>query len=650
MNTPHEDYIHLTQPELVNLAQALGCEFLSTNHSGGYMCTTAALCNTRKYHGLMVLPLEHFGGERHVLLSTLDERLTIHGKPFNLSVRRYPGTYDPRGHKYLEYFTISETPTFIYRVGGVVLKKELLFPHTQEHLLVRYTLLEAESSVQLRVSPFLAFRNAHQLCHANLAADTRCQPIPNGISIRLYPGFPTLHLQTNLASDYVHAPDWYYNIEYPVELARGYDGHEDLMVPGYFELTLRPGTPAIFSVCTHKVEPRRLSAEFNRELQLRPPRVDFRTTLEAAAGQFIADRGRRIEVEAGYPWFGRWGRDTLIALPGLTLTTGEIGTFERALTSLLAEAKDGFLPNMGGAANPAFNSVDAPLWLFATVQAYCTATGEHQRAWELWGKQLRAILEKFLRGTGLPYGIRRDANGLIWAGERGYALTWMDAIVHGEAVTPRIGYPVEINALWYNALCFMREMCERMASRQLLKLLANEPERVAESFCNTFVLPQGYLSDVVDGAGLHTSIRPNQILAVSLPYSPLPQTIQIQVLAICEQDLYTPLGLRTLSPKNPAYHGRYEGSEPERDRAYHQGTIWTWLIAPYVAAVERVRGKEEATRIAHEVLTALEREMHRCGLGTLGEVYDGDPPHTPGGSIAQAWSVAAAMELMGKYM
>lgn len=643
-------YIAFEQPDLVNLSAALSREFLSTNHSGGYMSTTCALCNTRKYHGLMVLPLEHFGGERHVLLSTLDETLTVDGQAFHLGVRRFPGVYAPRGHKYLQAFRLAPTPTFVYRVGDVLLQKELLFVHAQEHFMVRYTLLEGHGPLGLALRPFLAFRNSHSLAHANLEAAVRFTPVPNGASGRMYPGFPTLYMQTNAACEYVHAPDWHYNVEYPEEYKRGYDCHEDLFVPGSFECVLKAGQPLVFSASTRECNPRQLLRSFNRELAQRPMRDGFVRTLRAAAEQFLADHGRSMYVVAGYPWFGRWGRDTLIALPGLTLPIGLVDSFERVLTSLVKEMREGMLPNMGSVEAPAFNSVDAPLWLFRAVEEYCEATGAWARAWHLWGKALQSTFEMLSSGGKLPYSIGMRANGLIWAGEAGYALTWMDAVVNGLPVTPRIGYDVEVNALWYNGIRFMQRMYTELGMRDAVAAMEALAARVGASFVATFWLPdRGYLADYVDDRGANTFVRPNQLLAVSLPASPLTAEQRAGVLETVRRELYTPLGLRTLSPKNPCYRPRYEGGQPERDAAYHQGTIWPFWLSEYLRATLRVKGEHAARTVGGQVLEAMEREMHRYGIGTIGEVFDGDPPHAPGGAYAQAWSVAAAQR-MAEYM
>lgn len=614
------------------------------------MSTTCVLCNTRKYHGLMVLPLEHFGGERHVLLSTLDETLTVDGQAFHLGVRRFPGVYAPRGHKYLLAFRLAPTPTFVYRVGDVLLQKELLFVHTQEHFMVRYTLLEGRGTIDFAIRPFLAFRNSHSLARANMDAMVRFTPIANGASGRMYPGFPTLYMQTNVASEYVHAPDWHYNVEYSEEYKRGYDCHEDLFVPGYFECTLKVGQPLVFSAATRECNPRQLLRSFNRELARRPLRDNFLHTLQSAAEQFLADRGHSMLVVAGYPWFGRWGRDTLIALPGLTLPLGRVDHFERVLTSLVKEMRGGMLPNMGSASAPAFNSVDAPLWLFRAVEEYCEHTGDWERAWSLWGKALRGTFDLLSSDGKLPFSIGMHENGLIWAGEAGYALTWMDAVVDGLPVTPRMGYAVEVNALWYNAVCFMARMYGQLGREKDRGRMETLAARVRESFVATFWLPgHGYLADYVDEQGANTFVRPNQLLAVSLPVSPLSEEQQSGVLETVRRELYTPLGLRTLSPKNPGYKPRYEGGQAARDAAYHQGTIWPWWLSEYLRATLRVKGEHAARTVGGQILEAMEQAMHSYGLGTVGEVFDGDPPHTPGGTYAQAWSVAA-VQRVAEYM
>ena len=648
-----QEYILWDKEELVNLSKSLNAEILSTNHSGGYMSSTIALCNTRKYHGLMVLPLEAFGGERHVLLSNLDETLVVANHDFHLATRKYRDVYYPKGHKYLEEFHLNPTPTFLYRIGSLLLKKELLFVEKQDQLLVRYTLLEGEGSVKMMVYPLLAYRNAHKLTSANMALDTHYTAMRDkGVVFKMYPEFPELVFHWDCPSDYVHAPDWNRGIFYSQEEARGYPSTEDLWMPGTFEVELPLGDPVILSVATSRTLGKDLSRKFDKELSIRPDRKDFESTLEAAAGQFIAHRGRNVWVNAGYPWFGRWGRDTMISLPGLTLTFNDYDLFRKLFTDLVSESRGGLLPNVGEPDQAAYNCIDAPLWAMAALHQFYLQDPDAFKTFYSKAKVgtfMREVIELFTQSNGKGRDIYLDENGLIWTGTPTSALTWMDAVVAGIPVTSRSGAAVELNALWFDAICFYLELMENLGQKKQILKYEWIRDAIRENFARLFYNHErGYLADYIDLDGPHFEIRPNMIYAVSLPYSPLTPDQQLSVLTIVEQHLYTPLGLHTLSPRNPMYKGQYAGDQPTRDAAYHQGTIWTWLLEPYFEAVERVWGEAAALKTGKEILKALEKEMHRYGLGTIGEVFDGDPPHAPGGTIAQAWSVAAAMRILRK--
>lgn len=646
-----QEYIFWDKEELVNLSHSLNAEILSTNHGGGYMSSSVVLCNTRKYHGLMVLPLEQFGGERYVLLSNLDETVVVAEHDFHLSTRKYRDVYYPKGHKYLESFHLAPTPTFYYRIGSLLLKKELLFVEKQDQLLVRYTLLEGSGRVKLLIYPLLAFRNAHALTVENMELNTNYTALrDSGIVFKMYAEFPELVFHVNRPSEYIHAPDWNRGVFYVQEAARGYPSVEDLWMPGTFEVEFSEGESVILSVSTLRTLGKDLERKFEKELASRPPRVDFETTLKAAAGQFIANRGRSIWINAGYPWFGRWGRDTMISLPGLTLSFGDYESFRTIFTGLLREAREGFLPNMGGINNSSYNSVDAPLWaMYALHQFYLQ---DHDAFMQFYAKAkiggfMRDVMELFTQSNGKNNGVSIDENGIIWTGSQSTALTWMDAVVAGIPVTSRAGAAVELNALWYDAVCFFLSLMEELGQRKILKRYEWVQEGIRENFARLFYNEQqGYLADYIDQSGAHYEIRPNMIFAVSLPFSPLTPEQQRSVMRVVEQHLYTPVGMHTLSPRNPAYKGHYVGDQTERDLAYHQGTIWPWLLDAYVEAMAKVHDDESTVKLCKEILKALEKEMHHYGLGTIGEVFDGDPPHTPGGSIAQAWSVAAAVRIM----
>ena len=636
-------YLSFDKEQLVNLEYSLNREILSTNRAGGYFSTSIILCNTRKYHGLMILPIDEFDGENHVLLSNVDETIIQHGQAFNLAIHRYPGIYEPRGHKYIIDFSYEPTPTLMYRVGGVVFKKELLFVHNEEQFMIRYTLVDAHSATHLRIKPFLAFRNVHNVSKANMGANTKYQLCANGVKYKLYTGFPNLHLQLNKKNEFVACPDWYYNIEYMEELKRGYEGHEDLFVPGYFEISIKKGESVIFSAATNEQTPAALLKKFNNEILRRPPKNSFKSCLENAARQFIVNKGKCWDIIAGYPWFGCWGRDSFIALPGLTLGIDDPKMCKILLDSLSTKLKNGLFPNIRSATSQAYNSVDAPLWYFWAIQQYYKYTDDYKEVWMEYAKKMKTILKGYR--DGLPFNIKMHDNGLIWAGEKGYALTWMDAVVYGKPVTPRIGYPVEINALWYNAMMFTIELATKNKDYHFVKEWQPIAQKAKESFNNLFWLPdKGYLADYVDEEGPNTDIRPNQIFALSLPFTPLDEDKMPGILTIVEKELYTPKGLRTLSPNNPQYKGRYEGDQPTRDSAYHQGTAWPWLLGAYVEAHFRLN-PDHAVSVAENILESLEEDINIHGISTVSEVYDGDPPQRPNGCISQAWSVAEIIRI-----
>ncbi len=643
-------YLAFDKDQLVNLEYSLEREILSTNRAGGYLSTTIVLCNTRKYHGLMILPIDEFDGENHVLLSNVDETVVQHEKVFNLGIHRYPGIYEPRGHKYIVDFEYEPTPTLVYRVGGVILKKELLFVHNEEQVMIRYTLLDAHSPTKLRIKPFMAFRNVHSLSKANMWANTKYQECSNGVRYKLYTGFPFLYMQLNRQNEFVASPDWYYNVEYMEEIRRGYEGHEDLFVPGYFETSIRKGESIIFSAATNEQSTPALLRKFNSELTRRPPKDSFMNCIANTARQFIIQRGKRYDIIAGYPWFSSWSRDSFISLPGLTLGLDDVKTCKALLDSLSTDLKNGLFPNVRTGNSEAFNSADAPLWYFWAIQQYASYTQNYTEVWDDYGKKMKAILKGYREG--LPFSIKMQPNGLIWAGEKGYAITWMDAVIQAKPVTPRIGYPVEINALWYNALMFTLELATKNKDLRFVKEWQPIADQVKKSFNELFWIPEkNYLADYVDENGQNWDIRPNQLFAVSLPYSPIDDEKKIAVLNVVSHELYTPKGLRTLSPNNPNYKGRYEGDQPTRDMAYHQGTAWPWLLGAYVEAQFKLQGKG-ALGLAQEIVDSLQEDIALHGICSVAEVYDGDPPQRPNGCISQAWSVAELIrivKMIGKY-
>jgi len=640
-------YLKFDKTQLVNLEYSLNREILRSNRGGAFFNTTIIGCNTRKYHGLLVCPVKQYENRRFVFLSSLDETVVQHNSDFNLAIHKYAGdVYDPKGHKYIVDFSADTVAETIYQVGGVRLHKDSVLVDKREQVLLRYTLLDAHSPTKLRFRPFLAFRDMHSLTHANLAANIYTNPVKNGVSIKMYEGLPTLYMQLSKKAEFIPVPDWFRDLEYSKERERGYDFNEDLFVPGYFEVDIKKGETVIFSASLHEETPAQFKQTFVSQLERRLPRESFMHCLTNSAQQFIIrdDEEKTTEVIAGYPWFGVWGRDTFIALPGITLGIDDHKTCKEVLNTMIGRMEGGLFPNMGSRENPAFNSVDAPLWFFSAVQQYAENTGNNAEVWKLYGETMKAILENFRSGS-LPYNISMHENSLIYAGQEGKALTWMDACVNGKGVTPRIGYPVEIQALWYNAIKFTLALAGEFGDKKFVKAWKDLPELIAKSFVASFWDEErGYLADVIDGNKKDWSIRPNQIFATSLPYSMINDEIKKSVLDVVRSQLVTTRGLRTLSPEDSNYKGIYEGTQEQRDAAYHQGTVWPWLLEGFCAGWLRIH-KKSGVAYVNSLLHGFEEEMSQHGLGSISEIYNGDPPHQAKGTISQAWSVAALLQM-----
>jgi predicted glycogen debranching enzyme len=635
-------YLKFEKSELVNLEYSLSRELIRSNRAGSYASTTIIGCNTRKYHGLLVCPLEEMDGEHHVLLSTLDATIIQHEKAFNLGIHKYEGdNYVPKGHKYVRDFDATKGSYLVYRVGGVVLSREILLVSKAEQVLLKYSLLEAHSDTIIRLRPFLAFRNFHALSKSNLYANTRYEQVQNGIMSRLYQGYPGLYMQCSKKVEFVPVPDWYYNVEYMEEQKRGYDFKEDLYTPGYFEMPIKKGESIIFSAATSEVNPAGLKRKYTQEYNLRIPKDSYRNCLLNAAQQFVVRRRDSTEIKAGFPWFGTWGRDTFMALPGLTLTTGDPATALEVIDSMVARMKNGLFPNTVIKGKPAFNSVDAPLWFIWALQQY----EKYDPALDIWkkyGKAIKTVLEGYKSGdSGIVHMLE---NGLLHAAQEGKPLTWMDAVVNGRPVTPRDGSPVEVNALWYNAVCQSLEWA-RKKDPKFFSSWKQLPERIMGSFRESFWDEElGYLADYVNGGFKDFSVRPSQVIAVAVDFSPLTLEMKKSVLDVVESELLTPMGLRSLSPKSEDYKGVYEGNQEKRDFAYHQGTVWPWLLEHYAKGYVDVHKRSGYNHIKR-LYEGFEDALAIRGLGSISEIYDGNPPHHPRGAISQATPVAALLRI-----
>jgi len=637
-------YLDIDKSHLINLAYSLQREMIRSNRAGTYSSTSIIFSNTRKYHGLLVCPIPELDNNNHVLLSSLDETIEQQGAEFRFGVHKYQGdTWAPGGHKYVKSVVMDPTPTIIYRVGGVHLKKEVFLIEKEARILIRYTLLDANSKTILKLQPFLAFRNSHTLNRENLYANNKIEKIPNGIKTKMYEGYPFLHMQLSKKAEFVPFPNWNKNLEYIEEQKRGYDYQEDLFVPGYFEVEIKKGESIIFSAGTKQTVGASLKKQFEAEQSRRVPRNSFGNNLTNAAQQFIVRNDNKTEIIAGFPWFGRWGRDTFISLPGLTLATGDVKTCKAVLDTMTSELEGALFPNIGSGDNTSLNSVDAPLWYFWALHQYFPYCTNKNTFHESFWVKMKAILEGYKNGT--EFNIHMADNGLIWAGQEGKALTWMDAVYNGKAFTPRIGYDVEINALWYNAIMFSLEIARQSKDNEFIKNWEKLPKKISKSFVAMFWdKKKGYLADYVNQEKANWDIRPNQIFAASLPYSMLNKEMKKAVVDRVQKDLLTPKGLRTLCPKNPNYKGLYEGNQEKRDMAYHQGTVWPWLLGHFAEAYLQLHEKSGIGFIK-KLYYGFEEEMGRHGLGTISEVFDGDPPHNPGGAISQAWSVAELLRI-----
>lgn len=643
--------LQFNKQALGNLEYSLQREMLSTNRAGGYMNTTIVCCNTRKYHGLMVCPVEELGGEDYVLLSSLDETVIQHEQEFNLAIHRYPGMYEPRGHKYIVDFSYTPTPTIIYRVGGVLLKKEMLWVHTAERLLIRYTLLEARSATRLRLRPFLAFRSRHGLSRENREADGRSFPIAGGVKSRLYGGVPWLCMQLNReGARFVAAPDWYHNFEYLEEERRGYPFREDLLTTGYFELDIATGESVIFSGSTTEAVPDELARLFEEELARRTVKTEFLPALYHSARQFLIIKENHTSLTAGYPWYNARSRETFMALAGITLTQPQ-GPMVEQCTEILDYHVENRLHD--GIFGTHF-AADTQLWFFWALQRLEPYLGGGKgEVWGRYGGAMKEIWAAYRAGVGDFRGgeryVRMAENGLIWAEMPGRALTWMNTMNDGWPVTQRPGFAVEVNALWYNAVCYALEVARAAGDEAFAGEWGELPERIRDNFRATFWLEQNpqqpYLADYVYHDGeKNADIRPNMLLACSLPYSPLNEYERQKVFTVVEAYLLTPRGIRTLSPNSPWYQGICRGNEACRNLARHQGTVFAWLLEHYVRAGFGLYGKGFLMQ-ARELLDGFEEDLLNYGIGSVPEAYDGDAPHEACGAISYAPSVAALLSV-----
>ena len=638
---------------------ALSKEWLETNGLGGFSSSTLIGCNTRRYHGLLVTATQPPVG-RMMLVNGLEEWVVIGDTRYYLSCHQYPGVIHPRGHENLTGFRLDPWPIWTYRLGPVVLEKSLTMIHGQSTVVLTYKIRKDAPGAELVLRPLMTGRDFHGIHKENDALRPQAE-IRNGVCIlNPYPGVPTVYFHHN-AKEFSPGFNWFRQMEYARETERGLEDHEDIWSPGEFRFAFSGQQEAVLVATTEGGGYFDSAFLLNAERQRRQALLtgweatdDVTHHLLMAADQFVVDRRPRAghaagkSVIAGYPWFEDWGRDTLIALPGLLLVPGRFEEARDILKAYADYSNEGIVPNRfgEGSGGPDYNTVDASLWFILAAFHYVRYTKDFDFVRDHLWKTMKDIITHYQNGT--RFHIRMDLDGLIYAGQAGAQLTWMDARVGGETVTPRIGKPVEIQALWYNALRVMDQIGSRLGEKEASKKWMGLAEKVWASINRLFWYEEGgYLYDVVNGEERDASLRPNQIFAVSLPFESVTPDRAERLVAVIEERLLTPFGLRTLDPKDPRYTPHYEGDPAARDAAYHQGTVWPWLIGPFLTAYQKVHGKSAKVQShirAH--LALLLTHLWEAGLGTVSEVFDGDMPHEPRGTIAQAWSVGEILRVL----
>ncbi len=638
------NFLNFDKTKLINLSYSLNRELIRSNHAGSYACTSVISANTRKYHGLLVCPLEYLDGGYHVLLSGLHETIIQRDKEFNLGMHKYAGDhYNPRGHKYLMDFESAPVSRLIYQVGEVILSRENLLAQNEEGILIRYTLVDADSPTIVRFRPFLAFRNIHALSKANNDVISKTLSINNGIKTRMYNGYPFLYMQFSKKNEFTPEHSWNYNIEYFQEQKRGYDYKEDLYMPGWFELPLKKGESVVFSAATREMDPRNLKRKFKTEISKRIPRNTFHNSLLNASQQFIVKKEKKTTVMSGFPWHRPSLRITFGALPGLTLSPGDLNTFKSVLDHGLSAMQKSLNAAALKSQRHLFRGIDEPLWFIWALQQYDHHLADNSQIWRNYGNKVKKILGSLREGLGEVVSMHE--NGLLYCSEPDIPLTWMDCVVDGKQVTPRWGYIVEVNALWYNAVMFSLKLARGAGDRTFVTQWDEVPSKISGSFTHIFWNSEkGYFADHVRDDLTDWSVRPNQVLVASMPYSPVDNDLKQRMLEVVASELLTPKGLRTLAPKNPAYKGIYEGDQSARDSAAHQGTVYPWLLGHYAEAYLRLYRKSGVDNISR-LFYGFQEDLEVHGIGTISELYDGNPPHYPDGAISYAWSVAELLRM-----
>ena len=634
-------FLKFNKSELVNLEYSLKREIIAANERGAYFNTSIVTCNTRRYHGLLAVPVDELGGGKYMLLSALDESLVLRGKQFNLGIHCYGDTYDPKGHKYIVDFDADPVPVVTYKVGGILFTKTIMMVPDTDQVLIKYELLEAPSKLTLTLKPFLAFRSVHGLTSQNPEAYTGYEEVDGGVAFRLYSGFPYLNMQLSAQHTFKYQPYWYSGVTYSDEYRRGFDCREDLFVPGAFSVEMKPGDSVVFSASVNEVKSKGLKRKFTDTFKKMAPIESYTDLLANNAELFKCHYNGKSRINAGFSWLETGLlRETIASLPGLTLyANGDCEEFEKILDTLIEDEKERLFHRT--------TQCEAPLRLTETIQQYIRFSGKEKQIWKKYGETLKGIIESYAPGRRKE--IAMHPNGLLWAQMDGVALSWMNAYVYGNPVTERAGYQVETNAYWYNALCFAIDMENKYGPKKDNAFVARwTPVRdmVKENYQPMFWREEwGYLVDFVGNGPVSQAVRPNMLIPAYLEYCPVDDEIISEIVMTINDELLTRRGLRSLSPRNEAYRGVYEGSQIDRDLAYHQGCAFPDLLAPYIDLCFRMMGSTFYGRAKYLVEGFFE-DISKHGVGQFSELYDGDPPHEPHGAIASAMSTAALLHIV----
>lgn len=633
-------FLKFNKSELVNLSYSLKREIICANKTGAYCNTSIVTCNTRRYHGLLAVPVDAFGGKKHLLLSSLDESLILNGKQFNLGIHCYGSVYEPRGHKYIIDFEADPVPKITYRVGEIVFTKSILLVPDSDQVMIRFELVNAPAKVKLLLTPFLAFRDIHALTDENPNARTEGWEIPNGVAFNLYEGFPDLNMQFNTKDvSFETAPCWYKGITYSDEYRRGFACKEDLYVPGHFETEMKPGDAIVFSASVALANPSGLKRKFDSFVAKAAKITTAHEQLVHCADLLKQDRGGHKMITAGFSWlYTGLLRETLEALPGLSLyANGDKAEFEEILDNLIADNQERLFHRT--------TQIEAPLRLADTLERYIEFGADPKAVWKKYGPTVKGILDSYLPGRRVE--VAMQPNGLLWAQLDHWALSWMNTYVDGNPVTERAGYQVETNAMWFQSVLFAVTM-ERKYSQSdsdFLKEWSHILDLIRENFQNTFWNARaGYLADYVDNAGQHLEVRPNMLYALVGEDIPVEPEVAQRVLQVIDNELVTRRGIRTLSPRHSEYKGVYEGSQTDRDLAYYNGCCLTSLLGPYCEVCFKMKGAAFLNK-AQWLVNGFYEDLNKHGVGAFSELYDGDPPHEPHGAISSALSTAALLEV-----